>query len=259
MIGIIYYAFKMPIHNIYITGNKILSDNVIMNDSKLVNYPSFLLTSSREIEANIKNNNYVNKVKVKKKLGNVIDIHIVEYKVVAMVEEDSRLILSSGRIVDNIYDVRDVPILNNSVTEDVFEEFVKKFGEVNDNILRQVSQIEYSPVTVDNARFLLYMDDGNLVYITLTKINKLNKYNDIKDKMSKRTGTIYLDSGDYIEFNSASSNDNSNSGNDNISKDDASDLNDTDTTSNNDNNNGDINQGDNTLNNDNNISDRNGG
>ena len=44
------------------------------------------------------------------------------------------------------------------------------------------------------------MDDGNLVYITLTKIEKLNKYNDIKDKMDKKIGVIYLDSGNYIEI-----------------------------------------------------------
>ena len=44
------------------------------------------------------------------------------------------------------------------------------------------------------------MNDGNLVYITLTKINKLNKYNQIKDKMNNQTGIIYLDSGDYIEL-----------------------------------------------------------
>ena len=44
------------------------------------------------------------------------------------------------------------------------------------------------------------MDDGNLVYITLTKIEKLNKYNDIKDKMDNKTGIIYLDSGNYIEI-----------------------------------------------------------
>lgn len=201
IMGAIYYALQMPIKNIYIAGNKILDDNIILNDSKLSNYPSFLLTSSKEIETNIKKNNYIDKVKVKKKLGNIIEINIVEYKVVASIEEDNSVILSSGRVVDNIYDLSDVPILNNSVSEDIFEDFVKKFGQLNDNILRQISQIEYSPVDVDKSRFLLYMDDGNLVYITLTKINKLNKYNDIKDKMDGKIGTIYLDSGDYVEIN----------------------------------------------------------
>ena len=43
------------------------------------------------------------------------------------------------------------------------------------------------------------MNDGNLVYITLTKINKINKYNSIYSKMEGKKGIIYLDSGDYVE------------------------------------------------------------
>ena len=49
-------------------------------------------------------------------------------------------------------------------------------------------------------RFLLYMSDGNLVHVTLTKINKVNKYNGIKDVLGDRYGVIYLDSGDYVEL-----------------------------------------------------------
>ena len=44
------------------------------------------------------------------------------------------------------------------------------------------------------------MNDSNIVYITLTKIDKLNKYNKIKDKMNDKTGIIYLDSGNYVEL-----------------------------------------------------------
>ena len=44
------------------------------------------------------------------------------------------------------------------------------------------------------------MNDTNLVYITLTKIDKLNKYNKIKDALGSQTGIIYLDSGDYVEL-----------------------------------------------------------
>ena len=58
--------------------------------------------------------------------------------------------------------------------------FIGKEG-LTENVLRQISQIEYSPVAVDEERFLLYMNDSNLVYITLTKIDKLNKYDKIKE------------------------------------------------------------------------------
>ena len=199
-VGFVYYIITMPIKNIYIKGNNILSDNVILNESGLIDYPSFLLTSSKKTQKKIKTNYFVDNVKVKKKIGNIIEIIVQEYKIVATIEEDDRIILSNGRIVENIYNIKDIPILTNSVSEEVYNDFVKKFGDIDNSILRQVSQIEYSPVKVDNSRFLLYMDDGNLVYVTLTKIRKMNKYNDIKDKMSNKKGIIYLDSGDYVEL-----------------------------------------------------------
>ena len=43
------------------------------------------------------------------------------------------------------------------------------------------------------------MNDGNLVYITLPKIAKINKYNSIYSGLEGKKGIIYLDSGDYVE------------------------------------------------------------
>ena len=47
------------------------------------------------------------------------------------------------------------------------------------------------------------MDDGNNVYITLTKIEKINKYESIFANLNGVKGIIYLDSGDYVEVKSA--------------------------------------------------------
>ena len=77
------------------------------------------------------------------------------------------------------------------------------------------------------------MDDGNMIYITLTKIDKLNKYNAIKDKMDNQIGLIYLDSGDYVELkdnkeNITKQDDTSKENNDNVqasSSDNTSDNN----------------------------------
>lgn len=200
LIALIYYILKMPIKNIYVLGNNIIPDNNIIEESHLSNYPSFLLTSSYEIKNHLKKNKYIEKVEVNKKIGNIIELKITEYKVLAILEEENQVILSNGNIVDNIYDKTDTPILINAIDEKIFNNFISKFKKINNNILRQISQIEYNPTKVDNSRFLLYMNDGNLVYITLTKINKLNKYNKIKDNMNNNTGIIYLDSGDYIEL-----------------------------------------------------------
>ena len=70
----------------------------------------------------------------------------------------------------------------------------------DNNVLREISEIEYSPSLVDGDRFIVYMSDGNVVHVTLTKIDKLNKYNDIKDELDGKNGIVYLDSGDYVEI-----------------------------------------------------------
>ena len=190
----------MIIKNIYIKGNDILTDEVIIEESNIDNYPSFLLTSSNKVKDRLNNNNYIDKVTIKKRIGNIIEIIVNEYKPIVFLENDKKIILSNGKIVDNIYNVSDLAILNNNISDEIRYKFAFKFNKVNRNILRQISQIEYSPVKVDDGRFLLYMDDGNLVYVTLTKIDKLNKYNKIKGKIGGKNGVIYLDSGDYMEI-----------------------------------------------------------
>ncbi len=201
LLGIsIYYIITLPINNIYIKGNKILDDNMVLELANIDDYPSFILTPSNKIRSKLLKNNYIRDVKIKKKFGNVIDINIEEYTPIAVLESNKKLILSNGKIEDNVYNITDVPILTNEVDGEVYNNFIKKMSIVNGNVLRQVSEIVYSPVDVDKERFLLYMDDGNLVYITLTKIKRLNKYNDIKSKMGNKIGTIYLDFGKYVEL-----------------------------------------------------------
>lgn len=201
-----YYGLTMPVKNIYISGNKILSDDKIITLAKLEDYPSFLLTFSSDIKGNLLQSDYIKEVNIIKNFGNVIEIEIEEYKVLAMVAKENKIIISNGEKLDNIYELTDVPILINEIDSSEYAEFIKMFSRIDNDVLRQISQIEYSPVLVDNERFLLYMDDGNLIYVTLTKIDKLNKYNSIKAKMDGRMGIIYLDSGDYVELKDNSSN-----------------------------------------------------
>ena len=82
----------------------------------------------------------------------------------------------------------------------VYDKFITKFNKVNTEVLLKISHIEYVPNDLDNDRFLLYMTDSNYVYITLSKIEKLNKYNSIIQRMENKKGIIYLDSGDYVEI-----------------------------------------------------------
>ena len=44
------------------------------------------------------------------------------------------------------------------------------------------------------------MNDGNMVYVTTTKLKSLNKYVDIVKKLENKKGILYLDSGNYFEI-----------------------------------------------------------
>ena len=61
------------------------------------------------------------------------------------------------------------------------------------------TEIIYSKSEYDNTRFLLYMDDGNHVYVNINKFSKLNYYNEIYTTLNNKKGTLYLDSGNHFE------------------------------------------------------------
>lgn len=196
---LITYIATLKIKNIYVIGNDILSDKTILEDTKLINYPSFLMTKTKDIKRNLLKNPYINDVKITKDYRFKLYIEIKENKVLAINNENNNLILENNKIVENIYEITDAPVLINDISI-VEKEFSKYFALIDKTILTKISQIEYQPNNVDDLRFLLYMNDGNLVYVTLTKIEKINKYNNIKDQLEDKKGIIYLDSGDYFEI-----------------------------------------------------------
>lgn len=192
----IYYISKLPTKNIYIIGNNILSDKEIIELAGLSDYPSFITISSKDVIGNIQKNIYIKETKVEKKLYNKLYIYITEKKVLCTY--DNKLLLEDGTEIENTYNKTNYPILSSDIAS-IKDKFVKKFSLVEDPILLKISEIEYTPNDVDNERFSLKMNDGNLVYITLGKVEKTNKYSSIYSTLEGKKGIIYLDSGDYVE------------------------------------------------------------
>ena len=195
---LLYLIFiNVPIKNIYVSGNEILNDSQIIEIANLDSYPSFFKTSSKSIVSDLKNNPYIAKIIVKKKLWNEIYIK-VEENFPLFINLNDKLVLSNGIEVEKksiIY----VPTLMNYVPDIKYEELIKKINKINRNIWIQVSEFKYEPTDQDKDRFGLYMNDGNLVYLTLTKFDKFNYYNRIINEFSCKKGILNLDSGNHFE------------------------------------------------------------
>ena len=196
---IISTIINKKISNIYKTGNNIISDKEIISTTNLEDYPSFVLTSSSKIKKLLLKNDYIKEVEVTKKGFGKIIINIKEKKILFKEKDTNKLVLEDKTKVDNIYSIDEVPILINTVDSSEYDYFIKKISKVDSNILLKISEIEYAKVDVDKQRFLLYMNDGNYVYITLSKIENLNKYEEIYNSLEGKKGIIYLDSGNYFE------------------------------------------------------------
>ena len=191
-----YDIITLPIKNIYIINNDIVSDKEILESLNIIDYPSFIKTIF-SIKKNKINNPYIKNFTVKKKLINKLYIEIEEYKPIAIYKD--KVVLNNNSLADNIYNLDYLPYVINDI-DSIYDSFAKSFNKINNDILYRISQIEYKPNDIDNERFLLYMIDENYVYVSLSKIEKINKYNSIVASMKEQKGIIYLDSGDYVEI-----------------------------------------------------------
>lgn len=209
IIVLIVYAFffifksiiDTRIKNIYIVGNDILKDDDIIELAKINDYPKLLSISSNEIERRVRTSPYVEDVDVKKRIGNEVYIYVEEYEPLFYNKANNNLILDNNKeiLLEDIFN--DIPLLINNVDDnEIYKKLIKKFSEIKKDIKSKISEIKYDPNEVDKERFLFTMNDGNYVYITLTKIEEINYYLDILPTLENNKGLLYLDSGKYFEI-----------------------------------------------------------
>ena len=196
---IFHFISYISISNIYIKGNNYLTDQEIIEQAHLENYPSYIKTTKSKIKNNLLKNPYIKSVSVKKKLSRTIVIEVEEYNILFRKEENNKIVLEDGTELDdnNLYNV---PILLNYVPDTKYETFLNKMNQVSENIKDQISEIRYYPNEQDDDRFLLHMNDGNLVYLTLTKFKQINYYEEVIDQLEGKKGILYLDSGNHFKI-----------------------------------------------------------
>ena len=193
------YLLDIKTKNIVVLNNNYYSDEKIIETSGIENYPKFLSLNTNKIKKKLLKLDLIENVTIKKKWNFVLELTIKEKKILYLVRSENKYRLSDNKLYD-IDDVLSVPTLINYVPESNEKKFVEAFKNIDNNIISMISEIEYSKTSYDSDRFLLYMNDGNMVYVTTTKLKSLNKYVDIVSKLENKKGILYLDSGNYFEI-----------------------------------------------------------
>ena len=199
----VYSLLKIPVQNIVIKNTRYLKDDYILELANIKDYPEFVLTSSKKITTSLEKSPYIQKATLRKKWKFLYEITIQEEKPLFFDTNQNQFVFDDGTMVaeDNTISKNFlVPRLLNYVPDTKYKKFVEAMGNVKDNTISKISDIEYQPNDYDKDRFLLYMDDGNMVYLTLTKFKMINHYNEVLEQLENHKGILYLDNGNHFQI-----------------------------------------------------------
>lgn len=192
-----YLLVQMPVRGYYISGNQYYSDYEILNKTGLDKYPSFILTNNITIKFKIKKDSLIKSIKIKKKINGMFDVIVDENKILFYDIAKKNSILSNGKESD--YYNEDSPVLVNIIEDKkIYDKLITKMNKIDEDIQKNISEIKYDPNDIDKERFLLSMNDGNYVYLTLSKMSNINSYLEISNTLGTKNGILYLDYGNYF-------------------------------------------------------------
>lgn len=197
VIFLIILLSKMPVLGFYISGNNYYTDNEILKITGLDKYPSYLFTSNINIKKKIKDNPILESVKINKTLLGKFKVEVKEKRILFYNINTKKSITSNGEEID-FYDKNSPVLVNNINDKNVYNSFLKKMKKVDKSILDNISEIKYDPNAIDKERFLISMNDGNYIYLTISKFTKINDYLKISKTLGNKNGILYLDYGNYF-------------------------------------------------------------
>lgn len=195
----VYLYVTTNTQNIIIKGNNYISDEEVLQETDLKNYPSFILTMPSKIQKKLAKNEYIKSVKVRRKFYHTFEITIKEYDVLFKNDTLNKYVLDNKKEIKSDLEFR-VPRLVNYTPDKKYSSLIENMKSVDKSILGKISEISYQPNEFDKDRFLLLMDDGNSVYLTLTKFEMINYYNEVLGQLEGRCGILYLDSGNHFKI-----------------------------------------------------------
>ena len=198
----VYFILQIRVKNIIVKNTTYLNDDYVLELAGVKNYPKFFLTNNFKVEKKLKTSKYISNAKLHRRFPLVFVLDITENKPLFYNVNSNKYVLSDGEMVkdESISDNFIVPRLINYVPDKKYTKFIDGMNKVNPDIIIKISDIEYQPNDFDKDRFLLYMDDGNMVYITLTKFKMINHYNEVLKQLENHKGILYLDNGNHFQI-----------------------------------------------------------
>ena len=115
--------FSIKTKNIVILNSNYYSDEEIIETADIENFPKFLKISKKDIKNKLLKLDLIEDVKISKKFGFILEIDVVEKKILYLTRSTNKYKLSTFENYGS-EDIISVPVLINFVPEDIEKEFV---------------------------------------------------------------------------------------------------------------------------------------
>ncbi|NGQ93721.1 FtsQ-type POTRA domain-containing protein [Brevibacillus sp. SYP-B805] len=195
--------FRSPyskVQEIRVFGRDLYSEQEILQASGLAIGMQFLNVWESSVQESMKVLKGVKSVTIVRHFPGVIELHVVEYKRVALwATPDGKLspLLENGVVLDQA-DFRkrvvDRPLIRSWGSPELLPQLAKALAQLPPSVAGEISDISLTPTSYDKQRITLYMRDGNEVHSVIYQLaKKLVWYPAIvKDLPEGEKGVIYM-------------------------------------------------------------------
>lgn len=176
--------FQSPLSRvgqITVRGNESIDKHQVIKASGLSTNNMIWALNKKEIKEKIYRLPVIKTVNIRVKFPNKIEIHLKEFKKVAIVKDKNQFypLLENGEIVKtNVGNLQELtgPVLVNFQDENRLKMTAQQLLKMDREIRNAISEIIHSPKKTDSNRVVLYMNDGYEVHATLRTLAEKMKY-----------------------------------------------------------------------------------
>ncbi len=205
VLAVIYFQSPLSkISEIDVEGNQNVSNEVVIELSKLADGTSFWKINKEEIASNLLEHDEINDVTVLRKFPNKLVIEIKELNRVAYVidgEGNFYPILENGKTLSKQDNSGDAPLLVNWQDDGDIVGLAKELNKLPESIASAISEIHYTPKESDRLHITLFMNNGFEVSITVRGLaEKMKAYPTVINELDPSLkGVIHLDVVPFFE------------------------------------------------------------
>ena len=195
------FYFLSDFSNIYritVTGNNHLDKSSVITSSGLSDRSKYLFTMPILVEKRVKENPLIEEAKVELLDHRVVQINIIEKKIVGYVLEAENIFLLTNKDEkisldkENLALISKVPLIVGFAGEDLIR-LEKNLDKCDQKMIDEISEIHnYPDLKYQNVE--LIMQDGNYIFTSVFGLDILDNYFDIRSSyLSDRKDCYYFE------------------------------------------------------------------